>query len=145
MHMRGRLVVVTVAAGLGLLAPAGLAIAGTTNPGKACSNPVPAEKNPNCGNRNVPRHASTDGRDSDGDGIANAADNCPGVYNPNQVDSDGDGHGDSCDHALDAGGKHGDGTCDAPKELCGTPSYSDHDGDGTDDATEDTPPQELPI
>lgn len=35
--------------------------------------------------------------DSDGDGFANANDNCSGVANPTQVDSDGDGFGDACD------------------------------------------------
>jgi len=42
--------------------------------------------------------------DSDGDGIANAADNCPTVFNPvrpmdsgSQADADGDDDGDACD------------------------------------------------
>lgn len=35
--------------------------------------------------------------DSDGDGISNAADNCPAVANPNQADSDGNGIGDVCE------------------------------------------------
>ena len=41
--------------------------------------------------------------DADGDGIADAADNCPRVFNPvrpldlGQPDSDGDGQGDACD------------------------------------------------
>lgn len=35
--------------------------------------------------------------DSDGDGIKNIDDNCPGVYNPDQRDTDGDGFGDACD------------------------------------------------
>lgn len=36
------------------------------------------------------------GSDSDGDGIDDAIDICPGVYNPEQVDTDGDGIGDDC-------------------------------------------------
>jgi len=35
--------------------------------------------------------------DWDGDGIPNEIDNCPWVYNPDQLDSDGDGKGDACD------------------------------------------------
>ena len=34
---------------------------------------------------------------SDSDGIADANDNCPGVYNPDQADNDTDGYGDACD------------------------------------------------
>ncbi len=35
--------------------------------------------------------------DTDGDGIANGADNCPTTANADQVDLDGDGVGDACD------------------------------------------------
>lgn len=35
--------------------------------------------------------------DSDGDGVADHADNCPAAYNPSQADKDGDGKGDACD------------------------------------------------
>mgnify|MGYP002078288767 CR=1 FL=1 len=34
--------------------------------------------------------------DADFDGIANYSDNCPDIYNPNQVDSDYNGLGDAC-------------------------------------------------
>ena len=37
--------------------------------------------------------------DSDGDGYADGADNCPSVPNPGQIDTDFDGHGDDCDCA----------------------------------------------
>jgi N-acetylglucosamine-6-sulfatase len=35
--------------------------------------------------------------DSDGDGVADATDNCPEVANADQVDTDGDGVGDACE------------------------------------------------
>ncbi len=35
--------------------------------------------------------------DIDGDGILNKKDNCPAVYNPDQLDTDGDGKGDACE------------------------------------------------
>lgn len=35
--------------------------------------------------------------DTDSDGIENAQDNCPTVYNPDQADSDRDGIGDACE------------------------------------------------
>ena len=41
--------------------------------------------------------------DGDGDGITDAADNCPGVSNADQADSDGDGAADACDEAPNVG------------------------------------------
>lgn len=38
--------------------------------------------------------------DSDGDGVANAQDNCPSTANSNQVDMDGDHVGDVCDNCV---------------------------------------------
>jgi hypothetical protein len=37
--------------------------------------------------------------DTDGDGVPDAADNCPQTANPDQADTDGDGIGDACDQA----------------------------------------------
>lgn len=34
--------------------------------------------------------------DTDQDGVPDAVDNCPTVYNPEQIDANGDGHGDAC-------------------------------------------------
>lgn len=65
--------------------------------------------------------------DSDGDGIANAKDNCPNVFNPvrplddgKQEDTDGDGLGDACD------------PCPSDKDSvgCMAEKYFDRDGDG---------------
>jgi ELWxxDGT repeat protein len=39
--------------------------------------------------------------DADGDGVTDAADNCPAAPNPDQVDLDGDGSGDACDPDRD--------------------------------------------
>ena len=36
--------------------------------------------------------------DADFDGIPDGIDNCPLVFNPNQIDNDGDGIGNPCDH-----------------------------------------------
>jgi uncharacterized delta-60 repeat protein/uncharacterized repeat protein (TIGR01451 family) len=40
--------------------------------------------------------AAAESTDADGDGIANAFDNCPSVPNADQADADGDGIGDAC-------------------------------------------------
>ncbi len=57
--------------------------------------------------------------DGDGDGIADALDNCPAVPNADQTDSDGDGGGDACD--AKTCGKNGiefDEECDPPGSPC---------------------------
>jgi hypothetical protein len=41
--------------------------------------------------------APTPSPDADGDGVADASDNCPSVANARQADTDGDGAGDACD------------------------------------------------
>ena len=40
------------------------------------------------------------GPDSDGDGVPDRNDDCPGAPNPDQSDADGDGVGDACDNCA---------------------------------------------
>lgn len=82
----------------------------------------------------------SDGTDSDGDGIPDANDNCPGVFNPirpmdhgKQADNDGDGVGDACDACpLDA-------THSAAGSTCAALDPNDIDGDGKVDAEDNCP------
>lgn len=74
--------------------------------------------------------------DSDGDGIPDATDNCPHVFNPvrplddgAQGDADGDGVGDACDLCP----------FDAASEGCTVVDPDDRDGDGVVDAKDNCP------
>jgi hypothetical protein len=59
--------------------------------------------------------------DADGDGLCNPTDNCPFVYNPDQINSDADTLGDSCDNC--------------PEYY--NPSQPDYDDDGIGDQCDD--------
>jgi len=81
--------------------------------------------------------------DSDGDGLLDIEDNCPGVANPDQSDTDGDGVGDVCDNCLlianpDQSDIDWDGVGDACDNCPDTynPEQADADGDGIGDACE---------
>ena len=66
-------------------------------------------------------------RDSDGDGIADAGDNCPGISNTDQADGDFDGFGDLCDACPEDSNKR-------ESEICGCGvSDVDSDNDGIAD------------
>ena len=49
------------------------------------------------GDASVDAPHGSSGHDEDGDGIADAVDDCPQLADPAQLDSDGDGVGDACD------------------------------------------------
>ena len=70
--------------------------------------------------------AHATGPDEDGDGLADAEDNCPRASNPSQRDADEDGLGDACDH----GDADDDGVSDV-EDLCpaDTLPTADQDGD----------------
>lgn len=68
------------------------------------------------------------GSDSDGDGVDDNCDICPGAPDPLQLDSDGDGFGDACDNCPTV--------FNAPGTEAGWPVQPDEDGDGVGDACE---------
>lgn len=74
--------------------------------------------------------------DTDGDGVADASDNCPTVANAGQQDTDGDGVGDACNGANDPDGDEWAG----PLDNCpgaANPGQEDTDGDGVGNACND--------
>jgi len=73
--------------------------------------------------------------DLDGDGVADASDNCPAISNANQADADHDGVGDACDSCPAGADGDKDGVCDAA-DNCPTVANADQrdsDGDGLGD------------
>ena len=81
--------------------------------------------------------------DSDGDGVADATDNCQFVANADQADADADGLGDVCDPDDD-----NDGILDAAPDNCqfvANADQADADRDGIGDACDSvTPVPEFP-
>ncbi|HEY3815770.1 MAG TPA: lamin tail domain-containing protein [Polyangiaceae bacterium] len=97
--------------------------------------------------------------DADGDGIADATDDCPHVFNPirpmdggKQADFDGDGVGDACDpcpldantttcKSFDPNDRDGDGVPNASDDCPNVPNpgQADADGDGIGDACDPCP------
>lgn len=74
--------------------------------------------------------------DKDGDSWQNDRDNCPRVYNPNQVDSDGDGVGDACDNCPL---NYNPGQEDSDLDFVGDACDEDQDGDGIPDEYDNCP------
>lgn len=76
--------------------------------------------------------------DADGDGVADAEDNCPGVSNADQADEDGDGVGDACETVERPEDCVSSDECDRVTHVCdeGTcaPTSCRDDGDCPDDA-----------
>jgi len=73
--------------------------------------------------------------DTDGDGDANGADNCPNVWNASQLDTNGDGQGDACDTDDDGDGLV-DGADNCPKVI--NPAQANVDGDALGDVCDDS-------
>ncbi len=81
---------------------------------------------------NIERHSNPFHHDSDADGIHDAIDNCPTVFNPGQMDWDSDGLGDACDPDSD-----NDGLDDGTETAFGSNTHNtDTDGDGLNDFQE---------
>jgi hypothetical protein len=86
--------------------------------------------------------------DTDGDGVLNAADNCPGVANASQADMNGNGIGDACEDSDGDGSMDAADNCplvananqaDANNNGIGDACEGDYDGDGVSDATDNCP------
>lgn len=79
--------------------------------------------------------------DADGDGVADAIDNCPLNANPDQADSDADGVGDVCDPCSAGADADDDGICDDVDNCVGiaNPDQLDDDNDGLGDVCDNCP------
>ena len=88
----------------------------------------------NCGDTPPPA-------DDDDDDVPNDDDNCPNVYNPDQLNSDGDSHGDACDNCpFDDNEDQADADQDGVGDVCdqcpGEDDTIDEDDNGIPDCLE---------
>jgi hypothetical protein len=85
--------------------------------------------------------------DTDGDGVADSADNCPTVANAGQADADNDGKGDACDafpnDPLNDADGDGFGANVDNCPFVSNPSQADADNDGKGDACDAFPNDPL--
>ncbi|HZN03238.1 MAG TPA: thrombospondin type 3 repeat-containing protein [Candidatus Polarisedimenticolia bacterium] len=78
----------------------------------------------------------------DGDGVADASDNCPQLYNPLQEDTDADGFGTFCDNCPTVdNADQGDANADGIGDAC---EFDDVDGDGLPNDADNCPDNRNP-
>lgn len=99
-----------------------------------CEEPPECESDDDCADGescNAGRCVDGSVDDADGDGVADADDNCPDTANADQADEDGDGIGDACEVPGD---DDGDGVMDAddncPQDQNAGQEDADSDGIG---------------
>jgi hypothetical protein len=79
--------------------------------------------------------AVTSESDCDGDGVLNAADNCPDEVNADQADTDGDGRGNRCDNCRTLANNTGPGAqCDSDGDGFGNRCDGDLNGNNATNA-----------
>ena len=74
--------------------------------------------------------------DSDDDGIPDKTDNCPSVYNPNQLNNDSDSLGNACDNCPNNSNQN---QSDIDSDGIGDVCDNDRDGDGVANVTDQCP------